>query len=1043
MREHRTNRILLCLTVFVAACTATPGTETPSPEQIREMTDGGRNEEAAEAARLLLADVEANQGERSLAAAEALELLARALARAHHGDESGKAERLALARRALAIRTEHGTEAGPSIAWSYYVVGLVHGLVWDSASALELFEKALQLAEAHYGSGDPGTEVYVREYGAALYEVGRYEDALRQFERYRMISVGLHGAGNPATLPAFYNLALAHEVLGNLEESDRALQAAETILTSQSPVNARNLAWVGGLRGSLLALQGRLVESLRKFQETLGVIKERLGPDAPEVIRLRNYIGRTLIDLGDYEQARRVLSARGGIDDLEALVALSIQVNLGRAHHALGDVDAARSSYEGFERDAPDVLGPDHPLWGEFHGEYASLLLDLGDYAAARSHLERALAFHREGETTLHYAEVLARMGSLDLAQGQPARARERLELAMQITESVAGSNHRYHEIHEDLSETLFVLGEVPTAFDTAVRAANAAHDFDRSTIAVLPERQALARASRSNVAQDIASTIAMSGEDVPDVWRREAFEVLIRSRAAVFDEVASRRQRWVDAGDPELLELVTEWVDARTRVANLFMMGPRGDVGQYVARLNVAREEVERLEAELAGVGSEHRLLLHRNVDQAALLGALGPGETLVSYLRFERKSTARRERRTHLAAVVLNPGASAPRWIDLGPAAPIDEAIARWRASFEPASVASGGAPANREIAGVLRRHLWDPIASHVADARTVLIVPDATVNLVSFGALPSGDDRFLLEDGPAFHYLTAERDLLVAGREARTGKGLLIVGDPAFDGRPGHSLAADGVYRGATSVCSSFRAQRFSALPGTRMEARTVRDLWSEGIDEPLEELTGYDATEAAFKREAVGRRVLHLATHGFFLGEECVETGSEYRGIGGLSPLRPHRQLEPSSIFNPLLLSGLVLAGANHRENGATGDDGVLTAEEVGTLDLRGVELAVLSACRTGAGSVTEGEGLFGLRRAFLLAGAQTVVTNLWDVEDRTARLWIERLYRERFLEGRSMPDAMRTASLSVLEARRAAGLDTHPFYWAGWIAVGGR
>ena len=115
--------------------------------------------------------------------------------------------------------------------------------------------------------------------------------------------------------------------------------------------------------------------------------------------------------------------------------------------------------------------------------------------------------------------------------------------------------------------------------------------------------------------------------------------------------------------------------------------------------------------------------------------------------------------------------------------------------------------------------------------------------------------------------------------------------------------------------------------------------------------------------------------------------------------------------------------------------------MLTAEEVGSLDMRGVELAVLSACQTGSGSVTEGEGMFGLRRAFLLAGARTVVTNLWDVEDRAARVWIERFYRERFVAGRSVPVAMRAAGLHVLETRRKAGLDTHPFFWGGWLAVG--
>ena len=204
-----------------------------------------------------------------------------------------------------------------------------------------------------------------------------------------------------------------------------------------------------------------------------------------------------------------------------------------------------------------------------------------------------------------------------------------------------------------------------------------------------------------------------------------------------------------------------------------------------------------------------------------------------------------------------------------------------------------------------------------------------------------------------------------------------------------------------------------------------------------------MSGARATEGAVKKAMTGRRVIHLATHGFFLGGSCKPGNEAYRGIGTMSPRRRPEKIAASRISNPLLMSGLVFAGANRRASseGVDWEDGILTAEEVGTLDLRGVELAVLSACETGAGSVTEGEGMFGLRRAFLIAGARTVVTNLWNVEDRAARVWIERLYRERFLAQRSMPEAMRSASRHVLEMRRKADLDTHPFYWAGWLAVG--
>ncbi len=151
-----------------------------------------------------------------------------------------------------------------------------------------------------------------------------------------------------------------------------------------------------------------------------------------------------------------------------------------------------------------------------------------------------------------------------------------------------------------------------------------------------------------------------------------------------------------------------------------------------------------------------------------------------------------------------------------------------------------------------------------------------------------------------------------------------------------------------------------------------------------------LLGRSADEGSFKRLSAGRRVLHLATHGFFLGGECDARADGTRSVGGLAP----RKKSPSAVQkatpivltprnkvstppeNPLLLAGLALAGANRRADAKSDEeDGILTAEEVASLDLSGVEWAVLSACDTGLGEIKAGEGVFGLRRAFQIAGGQ--------------------------------------------------------------------
>jgi CHAT domain-containing protein len=176
------------------------------------------------------------------------------------------------------------------------------------------------------------------------------------------------------------------------------------------------------------------------------------------------------------------------------------------------------------------------------------------------------------------------------------------------------------------------------------------------------------------------------------------------------------------------------------------------------------------------------------------------------------------------------------------------------------------------------------------------------------------------------------------------------------------------------------------------------------------------------------------VLHLATHAFFLGRGCP-SALDRAPTGGWSSTA-------GSGENPLLLSGLALAGANRRVQARPQDeDGILTAEEIASLDLGGVEWAVLSACDTGVGEIRAGEGVFGLRRAFQVAGVRTLIMSLWPVDDEATSQWMMRLYRHRLVNGRATIDAVHNAGLDLLHSRRARHASTHPFFWAGFVAAG--
>ena len=408
----------------------------------------------------------------------------------------------------------------------------------------------------------------------------------------------------------------------------------------------------------------------------------------------------------------------------------------------------------------------------------------------------------------------------------------------------------------------------------------------------------------------------------------------------------------------------------------------------------------------------------------------------------------------------------------VRLGDAAEIDSLVARWvdAASHGPRRLPPDRADAVMlGIGQALRKRVWDPIvhdnvnvprmirnpfggysAKGLGACERVYIVPDGALQLINFAALPAADGSYLIEHSPTIHLLSAERDLaLAAVSSPAAGRTLLAFGGADFDDAcAAESVAAQPnvdplVSRGAT-MCTDFRSMRFVPLPATSEEVAEIGREWrapGASVAGEAVALVGPRACETEFKRLAHGSTVIHVATHGFFIAPSCVRIATD----DAAEPSSHETSQTLSSAMtaaNPLNLCGLAFTGANRRADALPGaDDGILTAQEIAALDLRGTQWAVLSACETGVGEVVSGEGVFGLRRAFQMAGARTLIMSLWSVEDDATRRWMHLLYEARFAKGMSTTDAVRAASLARLAQRRETGLSAHPFYWAAFVAVG--
>ena len=1008
----------------------------------------------------------------SLEMAEALDHLGTTLSSARRHDEALKALHASLT---LKERLLDSTDV--SIARTLEDIGLVlqrMGAYEESGTPVRRAAAIQEAARADHPSYARTLNLLAQQ----LWFEGQLIESRDMSERAVELAERTLRPSHPTLALSLRYLAATLEDLGDMGLSIALRKRALAIAERNFGANHHETAPYLHALGAAELREGAYATARDRFRQALNIYEARYGPWHEYVAAIRSMLARADASLGDYAGARReqsrVVTIRERMDSPNHPFVANALTDMANTYREEGSSLSALPLLERALAIREKNLGPNHRDVARTLAEMAATLQQVGETARAQAAATRALGIW-ERLATPHapeYATALALYADLQARRGNDEAARDYYTRAMAIRAKVFGTSHpSYADTQAGLAFALAKLGDHGAALSNAVSAEATGRTHLRTMLRSLPERQSLDyTAVRPQALDLILSLIGDSSEAVD-----QAVDGLIRSRALVLDEMAARqRSQRTSIGSTDPVRVA--FTSAQQRLANLVVRGPgQLSSAQYAAVLEDAQRDSELAEQALAERSAEFRA--ERSRAQQGLeevRTSLPPDSVLVSFVRYERTlfneppkasqqtAAARLHVRTVLSylAFVTRPHQRSAV-VPLGSAGAIDSLVDQWRVDI----AAEAGTPLPRasvksrssRVSGLaLRRLVWDRLTSYLGDASRVFIVPDGALSLVPFVALPVGQSSYLLERGPVIHYLSAERDLVHTVYSGSTGQGLLALGGPAFDdatlfraGQNGPGLAVQpsslpgDTARSAAAPCDDIRAMTFPSLKGALQEVREVSGLWSESAtsNEVSRILVGRDASEATLKNETHRYRILHFATHGFFLGGPCSSARAGTRAVGGLvSTSNPHATTPTPE--NPLLLSGLALAGANRRQAAsANEDDGILTAEEVAALNLEGVEWAVLSACETGLGAIRAGEGVFGLRRAFQIAGARTVIMSLWSVDDEATRHWMLALYQGRLQRTLSTADAMHEASLTVLRARRAAGQSTLPFFWAAFVAAG--
>jgi CHAT domain-containing protein/Tfp pilus assembly protein PilF len=861
---------------------------------------------------------------------------------------------------------------------------------YDQARAV--LERSLEIRLAAGGSESPDTARSLMLMGNIWYFTSDYPKAETFFTRAVALFEQTVGADSPLLATCINNLASLYQVMGDLVKSEafhkRALGIREKALPPGHPDIAQSLNNLA----NVYRIKDDYVNAEPLYVRALEINEKILGPDHINLASPLSNLAQLYVELDDYEKAERLF---------------------------LRSLEIRRAK-----------LGPEHPEVAGVLSRLGMMFSDQGKYAAAEPLLQQARAIWEKtlGPNHSQVGSVLNNLGIVYYSQKAYERAESLYQRSLAIKESTLGPDHPDTILTlNNLAKVYIGNRDYSRALDIQSRAISATEHNIALNLASGSERQKLAYLG--SLPEQFNQTISLHVAYDPNstAARDLAVSTLLQRKGRVLDvmsdSLAALRRR-VGMQDQGLLDSLNE---VTSSLATLVLNGPQKmSPDSHREQIKALEKQRESLEGEVSRRSAGFFEQRHPHI--LTEIQAEIPSEAaLLEFAVYRPYSAAEGHRESHYVVYVIR-GSGDVTWKDLGEVKPIDDAIAALRRSLRD--------PRRKEVQAVSRvadEKIMRPVRSLIGTAEQLLISADGPLNLVPFEALVDERNRYLVERY-SISYLTSGRDLLRLKTARPSKSGPVAVAAPQFERHDAaraeqrQRVAAAGAgdnRRQSVTSGEDLSSVYFASLVGTSDEARAIKLLFPE-----TRLLIGESATESALKR-LDAPVILHIATHGFFLRDADESRPGSKRGaaVAGTRAINARVKVE-----NPLLRSGLALAGANSSTGSA--DDGILTALEASNLNLWGTRLVTLSACDTGVGEVRNGEGIYGLRRAFVLAGTETLVMSLWPVSDYVTRELMTAYYRG-LKQHQGRGEALRQVKLSMLRRKDRQ----HPFYWASFIQSG--
>lgn len=801
-------------------------------------------------------------------------------------------------------------------------------------------------------------------------------------------------------LRALSNLGLVNltqgKITGATEYIGKALQMSETLLGKNSAAYIVNL----NNRAKLYQAQGQYTEAERDFEEGIARSEKYFGKGMQHAILLNNK-AMLLQTVGRYEEASTLMKqALTAKEDAQWKATQSFdnrkfQANLAYIYQVSGKYTEAEKIFLAMK----DVFEKRKQT---ANAEYAGLLNQLGvlyiqmgktDQVESLLRKARGVYKYNYTENNISYAKVTSDIGNFFRMTGRYDEAEKELNKALATREALLGTQHPdYVRTQEDLAVLYWKTSKYEQAYMAYREVMDKTIDFINQYFPPMSEAEKTSYWDITAPRFQRFYNFALEASATMPYVTQDFFDYQMATKALLLSSTNKVKEAILNSKNETLIRDYLSWLDQKEQLARLYSLS-REELNEQKINLAELERKANAAEKSLSGRSTEFSSgYSTQKISYKQISGLLTDAEAVVDIIRvrgFVQDFTSE----ARYVALVLTKGAEMPRLVLLDNGGQLETRYAKYYRNAIQQRIPDDNS----------YEQYWAKIEKEVVGKKLIYVSPDGVYNQMNLNTLKRADDSFLLNTYDLVIIGNAKDLVALKGKKSTVPKkNAFLLGFP------------------------DYQSEDVAALPGTKTEI--------DGISKILK-TAGYQVNQV-MQLEASEKNVkavkapslVHIATHGYFLQDAGEGSGSVF-GVNAESASR-----------NPLLRSGLILASARKSLAGTSGadissnDNGVLTAYEAMNLNLEGTNLVILSACETGLGDIKSGEGVYGLQRAFQVAGAEALIMSLWKVDDAATQQLMTNFYTNWIKLGNKQK-AFKQAQLQLMTQYK------DPYYWGAFVMMG--